>query len=129
MDAGEIRFIADQTGNHWRKVFNVYAKLAFQINDQGFGVWQNLRDQSLLQHGSVYSLLFSEPDLSMPVTHIVMGKTYAKSLGLEKRVEWLNGDFGINQKQRLIVCPYFDYRQLSNIKIGYLVGLLKELGL
>ena len=63
---GEIAFIASETGNHWRKVFNVFAKLAFLLDSQGYETWQKLRDQSLLQSGSSYGLFFSPPPLNMP---------------------------------------------------------------
>jgi hypothetical protein len=60
-----------------------------------------------------------------------MGKTYAKSLlssgALDLELIWLNNEFAINHSQRLIVCPYFDYRQLSNVKIERLAELIKEL--
>nr|WP_325050528.1 hypothetical protein [Pseudoalteromonas sp. T1lg75] len=33
----------------------------------------------------------------------------------------------MEQKNGVIVCPYFDYRQLSNIKIAKLCQLINEL--
>jgi hypothetical protein len=61
-----------------------------------------------------------------------MGRTYAKSLVQSKQLTvpltWLDGEFAINKKERVIVCPYFDYRQLSNIKIVRLATLIKHLG-
>lgn len=65
--------------------------------------------------------------------HIIMGRTYAKSIlsdadnvkGLN--LTWLDAEFAIDHKHRTVVCPYFDYRQLSNLKIIRLVELLMSL--
>ena len=40
-----------------------------------------------------------------------------------------NVKFAIDTKNRLIVCPYFDYRQLSNRKIARLADLLLSLNI
>jgi hypothetical protein len=61
------------------------------------------------------------------VVHIIMGKTYAKSLTLPHLLTWLDHEFAINIHNKLVVCPYFDYRQLSNIKLMRLVKLIKQL--
>ncbi|WP_411266875.1 DUF6942 family protein [Colwellia sp. C1TZA3] len=34
--ADEIAHITDETGNHWRKTFNVYAKLLFELSPEKF---------------------------------------------------------------------------------------------
>lgn len=128
---GEIAAVGNACGNGWRKVFNVYAKLLFALPDTftfktGFSTWQAMRDASLLQLNSNTLLSFSPPTCEEPGLHIVMGKTYAKGLAIADSLFWLNDDFAINQQKRVIVCPYFDYRQLSNIKIDTLVGLINE---
>ena len=39
MQPGDIARIAAETGNHWRKIFNVYAKLVFALKQaQGRGI-------------------------------------------------------------------------------------------
>ena len=144
MRVGEIAEIAQLTGNHWRKIFNVYAKLCFEINPLTFNRWQQYRDELLLQNHSPHALLFSPPPHSLvalknqchETTHIniIMGKTYASELlKLTTKnaitLHWLDEHFAINKNLRLIVCPYFDYRQLSNIKITKLVALIKSLQL
>ena len=43
------------------------------------------------------------------------------------KLQWLDNDFAIDVKNNLIVCPYFDYRQLTNEKIQRLAGLLTQL--
>lgn len=126
----DISAIGQACGNGWRKVFNVYAKLAFALSPtwsgQRYERWQQLRDQSLLQAQSRLSLLFSAPVFSADQTfHLVMGKHYALSLNLPSTLVWLDHEFAYDSENNLIVCPYFDYRQLSNQKIIRLVELIK----
>lgn len=144
LTTGEIAYIGQHCGNGWRKVFNVYAKLLYALDKQQFNfaslapTWQQYRDDFLLQAHSKTSLLFSVPLLkpikykaNQKVVHIIMGRTYAKSLlstgVFDIELIWLNNEFAINRAQRVIVCPYFDYRQLSNIKIEWLAELIKGL--
>lgn len=135
MNTGEISMIADLTGNHWRKIFNVFAKLLFELQPQHYPSWQTLRDEHLLQANSEQLLLFSPPEQSntnhqskLPnVITIIMGKMYADKLGLAEQALWLNEVFAINKETKTIICPYFDYRQLSNVKISQLVNLIKQL--
>lgn len=144
LTTGEITYIGQHCGNGWRKVFNVYAKLLYALDKEQFdfssfaSTWQKYRDDFLLQNRSQTSLLFNAPKLE-PVkdnskqncVHIIMGKTHAKSLlntgMLDVELIWLDNEFAINRSKRVIVCPYFDYRQLSNIKIEKLAQLIKGL--
>lgn len=137
--SGEITAINAACGNGWRKVFNVYAKLLYVLDNKNFNysslatTWQKYRDTFLLQQDSNTALLFSSPQLEKNKSslHIICGKTYAKHLLASKKLianfDWLDDEFAIDRTQNLIVCPYFDYRQLSNIKIERLANLLKEL--
>ena len=147
--AGDIADIGQHCGNGWRKVFNVYAKLVFALNQPVLvplnqaANWQQFRDESLLQNAAKTSLLFSEPNFTQTAVehtlfvdsqcvhsqcvNIVMGKTYAKTLPLASSLTWLDDEFAIDKSKNLIVCPYFDYRQLSNVKIIRLVALIKSL--
>jgi len=144
LTTGEITYIGQHCGNGWRKVFNVYAKLLYALDKEQFdfsslrSTWQQYRDDYLLQTCSKTSLLFSAPNLTLEknkpnksIVHIIMGKTHAKSLlstgALDVEFTWLDNEFAINYSQRIIVCPYFDYRQLSNIKIERLAQLIKGL--
>ena len=154
MIKGEILAIGQHTGNHWRKVFNVYAKLMFaciQLMEKkvsalpslqqylngfdAFTRWQDYRDACLLQSGSATALLFSPPCFdakpsgqTQQTIHIIMGKGYAQQCGFEYEPPFLlehqHGDFAVYQQKRLILCPYFDYRQLSNEKITVLVDII-----
>lgn len=128
---GELAHIVAHTSNHWRKAFNVYAKILCDLHwyDEAlYASWQDYRDQQLLQHASRVALLFSPPDLSHShCVHIIAGKTYAQALALPIPFDWLNRDFAINREHRVIVSPYLDYRQLSNARIEYLVSLVNTL--
>ena len=135
----EISAINTECGNGWRKVFNVYAKLLYALDEKYFAFakqapsWQNYRDHFLLQHNTKTVLLFTAPKISKhnSALHIICGKTYAKHLlssgQLTADFVWLDDEFAIDKEQNLIVCPYFDYRQLSNVKIEKLATLLKSL--
>lgn len=132
----EIAHICLETGNHWRKIFNVYAKLLFELAPENFTTWQHLRDNKLLQKDSCHCLLFSAfklpendeiTDEQTNKLHIILGKGYAEELGLSEKCTWVSEDFAINERLGVIICPYFDYRQLSNRKITQLVGLIKQL--
>lgn len=139
----EITDIGVACGNGWRKVFNVYSKLLYALDSKMFSfshkapIWQAYRDNFLLQQGSGTALLFSPPVFSSELLpdsntiHIITGKTYAKELInsglLDTSLIWLDEYFAIDAAKRVIVCPYFDYRQLSNQKIEYLAKLIKQL--
>lgn len=137
----EIATIGQQTGNHWRKIFNVYAKLLFELAPMQFSKWQHLHDDYLLQAHSNTCLLFSAPNIKVSNNaftkealvkthnklHIILGKGYGESLALFENCTWLNNDFAVNFDEGIIICPYFDYRQLSNNKISQLVRLIQQL--
>lgn len=136
---GEIDVINQACGNGWRKVFNVYAKLLYALDKRTFSyselapTWQEYRDSFLLQPTSQTTLLFSPPLISTTEKnlHIICGKTYAKHLLAKGQLMadfvWLDDEFAIDESKNLVVCPYFDYRQLSNIKIEKLANLLKKI--
>lgn len=128
---GELAHIVKHTSNHWRKAFNVYAKLLFDwYRLQGRSdlptTWQAYRDLELFQSHSQEALLFSAPQLAAhnKAIHIIAGKTYAAHLNLPP-LEWLDAYFAINKEFRLIVAPYPDYRQLSNERIAKLIELMR----
>jgi len=126
--AGDIDCIVRQTGNHWRKIFNIYAKLGFALNPQGFPSWQAYRDEFLMAAESKQALLFSPPDLDKPGVHIVTGRTYASFLQLDAELIAIDPDFQIDTNKGLLVVPYFDYRQLSNEKLARLLALIHSMG-
>jgi hypothetical protein len=132
MNKGEIKMIADKTGNHWRKIFNVYAKFLYELWTPAEDSWQSFRDKKLLAEKSKTVLLFSpftkcSSETQDKAIHIIMGKQYASSLINPEQLTWLSNDFAIDEQNRTIVCPYFDYRQLSNEKITKLCGLVNHI--
>lgn len=138
LQKGQIAAVGQACGNGWRKVFNVYAKIMFALSSEStiamqrheFVDWQTYRDQRLLQQNSNTALMFNDYKSALSqqdVLHIIMGRTYAKSLHLPASLQWLDKEFAIDHKFKLIVCPYFDYRQLSNLKIIRLVELIYQL--
>lgn len=141
LEFGHIKRIGDQCGNGWRKVFNVYAKFIYALGGQYMPAvkecqsWQQYRDIQLLQANSNTMLSFSYPDnehslASQPIKengiHIIMGRMHAKSLNLSGTLQWLNPEFAVDTKHRILVCPYFDYRQLTNQKIIFLVNTIQQ---
>lgn len=135
---GELAHITANCSNHWRKIFNVYAKflLAFDntietdcdlFKRREITRWQDYRDKNLLQSHSREALLFSPPNLANTnAIHIIAGKTYANDLNLNIELTWLDNYFAINKQYNLIVSPYLDYRQLSNARIEQLANLVKQ---
>ncbi|MFQ3248701.1 MAG: hypothetical protein ACI9O6_000503 [Glaciecola sp.] len=133
---GEISAVGNACGNGWRKVFNVYAKLMYALPRahfpfaEDYTTWQQYRDGELLRAHSNTALIFEAQALEKhdyAKAIIIMGRTYAKSLALPKSLKWENEAFAIDAKNKLIVCPYFDYRQLSNVKISYLQELISQI--
>lgn len=129
---GELGFIVQNCSNHWRKVFNVFSKFLFSLewgNVKQFRSWQDYRDSALLQSNCLAALIFSEPfSPGSNSVHIIAGKTYAAALHLPFTLTWLDSYFAINREHRCIVCPYLDYRQLTNERIAQLVLLVRSLG-
>ena len=137
--SGEIDLINQACGNGWRKVFNVYAKFLFALDKPIFGFrvkqdsWQAYRDKQLLQNQQKVALLFSPPLLkpNKKQLHIISGKGHAKNLikqgKLADNLAWLDDEFAIDKGHNLVVCPYFDYRQLSNSKIVRLIAIINTL--
>jgi len=142
LEVEDIHRIGQLTGNHWRKIFNVFAKLIFEYHPENFTSWQSLRDTYLLQKHSNECLIFSpvyfdqiksnkensdDKNEANKTISIIMGKTYAKKLAIAEKCYWLSESFAIHENKNVIICPYFDYRQLSNVKITQLVQLIKQL--
>lgn len=135
LNAGEIHRISSETGNHWRKIFNVYAKFIYSLalanHDStvlNYKTWQQYRDERLLQESSSTQLYFENnglmdllSEIDPHAIRIVMGKAFAESVLKNITITWLDSYFAINKELGIIVCPYFDYRQLSNERIEVLV--------
>ncbi len=131
IDIHIINSINAECGNGWRKVFNVYAKWIFSLCE-GLAIskattWQSYRDEQLLTAQGDTALWFAPPPTFNPQhLNIVMGKTYAGQLDLTQRMNWVSADFAVCRQRNLIVTPYFDYRQLTNEKVGFLNYLIRS---
>ncbi|MFT7184884.1 MAG: hypothetical protein ACI84K_000250 [Pseudohongiellaceae bacterium] len=125
---GELARIGRETGNHWRKIINIYAKLGFALNTEAYLSWQSYRDTFLLTQASRQALLFDKNIVTAreDCINLICGKTYAMNILDKDSLVWLNQDFAINASNNIIVTPYFDYRQLSNIKLEKLVTIIRE---
>lgn len=126
---GELHQIGVETGNHWRKIINVTAKLGFAINDNNYSDWQSYRDAFLCREGSEITLIFGAKKLVQGehYTHIISGHQYCESICKTFEFETLDQDFRLCRSRKVIDSPYFDYRQLSNIKLEKLHAyLLRE---
>ncbi len=122
--------IVDQCGNHWRKIINCYAKLMFQLTDRTIGSWQEYRDTQLLRADSDECLLFSPTSFDEALKHhrvvIVTGKIFAQTMPFYGEMNWLSSTFAQHPSKPILIAPYFDYRQLSNQKLDFLVQLLRS---
>lgn len=117
--------------NHWRKVFNIYAKLCFEIFlDHTATTWQDYRERYLLRHGENHSLVFTPWSTSFSTNdavNIICGKTYAQNLGLLEKAQRLHDGFFNTVHHNTFIAPYFDYRALSNTKVRWLINYLQTL--
>ena len=126
---GELTRIGHETGNHWRKIINIYAKLGHLLDPQNFATWQTYRDGFLLTNVSQQALLFNSALVNngQDCISLICGKTHAATLVNDADLQWIDSDFAINRSKRLVVTPYFDYRQLSNVKLEKLVEIIGSL--
>lgn len=129
LDRGELAAWLTSNSNHWRKIFNITAKLMFKLDNHTQTSWQEYRDEKLLQPNSGCALVFGPPNNAeeRKQVQLITGKQYAESMGLLNLSTELQPGFFHQSGSNLIVTPYFDYRQLSNIKVDYLVSLIQEI--
>lgn len=128
LKSGDIAAIINSCGNHWRKIFVIFAKLACAIDSRGLD-WKHYMNEHLLQASGQEQLLFVSADFCLDdadarMIHLVSGKACAESFARLPACASISEDFSINGAGNVVITPYFDYRQLSNAKIEYLLGLL-----
>jgi len=125
---GELIRIGRETGNHWRKIINIYAKLGFALDPGDYMTWQSYRDSFLLSKYSRQALLFDDDIVTERENciSIICGKTHAMKILNDHDLTWLDKDFAMDAAKSIIVTPYFDYRQLSNVKLEKLVNLIHK---
>ncbi len=130
LQTGELGYIVNGCSNHWRKVFNVFAKFAFELGwpemtGNHSSTWQEYRDCFLLQATCQEALLFSSPLVSSNRVHIVAGKTYGFTLPWAAQAVAISEDIWVYAAGRCVICPYLDYRQLNNQKISRVAAIVK----
>ncbi|MEJ2043116.1 MAG: hypothetical protein P8X74_06905 [Reinekea sp.] len=124
---GELDLLIEENSNHWRKIFNIYAKLCFALHPNQTTSWQEYRKQHLLQAEHRHALIFSpwrKQQAQTDAITLICGKTYATNLGLLAHCDDLGDGFFIDSTERLLVTPYFDYRALSNQRLKRLTDLI-----
>jgi hypothetical protein len=133
--------IIEHNGNHWRKIFNIYAKIGWALTPNQATTWQEYRDQVLLTNGSSTQLVMGASlDICIinafpNATHLVMGKQYFKSFldsTSRNKFEPINLQIlDVNafkfQSSYIINTPYFDYRQFNNCLIDSHVNCCTQL--
>lgn len=137
---GELTTLITDGGNHWRKIINLAAKLGAALQPEWSLPWQDYRDQQLCRSTSDIALLFSAPPRialdqaprsSAPygtrAVSIVCGHGYCGRCYDGVEFQAINEDFSVNRAYKLIDSPYFDYRQLSNVKLDCLAALTQSL--
>lgn len=103
-----IPVLIDLNGNHWRKIFTIFAKLMSPDEN-----WREYRDRCLLTKNE--AICFTEQRQESAQVHIVSGKSCWESMGFD-----MDEFTPLDPQQRLwvrgnILCtPYFDYRQFPN---------------
>jgi hypothetical protein len=144
LGTGEIARIGQECGNGWRKVFNVYAKLLYAWQWSGLKIlpnitcWQGYRDKQLLQADSNTQLTFVDEHQTVPYVtsscpsgqvniDLVMGKLFALKQPFAEHLIWHDEYFAELPGSSLLVCPYFDYRQLTNARLEKLTTKLQSM--
>lgn len=125
LESGAIQSIISLTGNHWRKIFSIFAKISFGITDCDSNSWQEYRDEELLSKTGQEAINFNHriEQKSEPMIHIISGKKHLENFDLSfdnfKKVD----DFGrILKFENIYLTPYFDYRQFPNDLVGILIA-------
>jgi hypothetical protein len=134
-----INKIVEHNGNHWRKIFNIYSKIAWALFSDQTSSWQQYREQELLREGSDTLLVTTrnlEVDLiesNAEAIHLVMGKDYFRQM----LAMWPTNNFKVEDASyqsirafklngiHIVNTPYFDYRQFPNKAIDKLVAYFK----
>lgn len=128
---GDIDKIIIACGNHWRKIFVIFAKIASAIDDRELS-WKTYLAEHLLQDSGSERLVFCE-DLQFldkepaSVIHIFSGKYCGDTAGHIQQCSEIAPGFFQNEKGQIFITPYFDYRQFSNAKIDFFITQLKPL--
>ncbi|WLQ11776.1 hypothetical protein O5O45_18780 [Hahella aquimaris] len=131
---GETEVIIKETGNHWRKIFSIFAKIAqgllFPEED-----WRVVRDRRLFTEGGATALLFQQRLLDLqtenrPALHIIGGQQFSEGFStLPQTPQALQEESRILRAGNVYLTPYLDYRQFPNALIATLLADIERQGL
>lgn len=110
--------------NHWRKIITLLAKVSSPVAND----WRGFRDETLFADTA---LCFSPHLRSGPCWHWIAGQAnLARFAGLEHQARALpeDGAIAVDAKQKLLLSPYPDYRQLSNARVERIRDALTQAG-
>ena len=127
LSGNELSQLIAVNSNHWRKIFNVYAKLLHAINPKNTDDWRQVRDHRLLQAGNQHALTLGTPRLEQPLKSLTLiaGKQFAENLGLLTNAQEIHPGIYRPSINNCLVVPYFDYRALSDKKIAWLADEIR----
>ncbi|MEH6625718.1 MAG: hypothetical protein V7739_04690 [Motiliproteus sp.] len=105
-------------GNHWRKIFTIFAKLGAPRAD-----WRQYRDNDLLKRKE--AICFGDTLVHINARHIVAGKASWERLGLDQiDFDSLDDQQRVWKQGNVFLTPYPDYRQFPNELIEQLKPFL-----
>lgn len=110
--------------NHWRKIVTLLAKMASPVADD----WRQFRDDELFRQTA---LCFAPKLTGTSTWHWIGGKDNLQRFqGLAHCARPLADcpDVAVDPRQRLLLTPYPDYRQLSNAVVGRIRTVLGDQG-
>ncbi len=141
---GECSHIIRETGNHWRKIFSIFAKFTQALYYPGL-TWQAVRDHYLFTESSAVAIVWQNgkanrsshlvnngyPEPVQKTVHLIGGQAFAESFDRK----WA-APVTIGEQQKIIVSeeeeglvvlsPYLDYRQFTNAMIADLLPVLQS---
>jgi len=126
---GRIPQIIDETGNHWRKIFSIYSKIAYSLNIEAADKWQTYRDEILLTKNSSEIICFSSSLLKIDekTVHIISGKDCASKFDFDlKKFRQVDAEGKILNYKNIYLTPYFDYRQFPNKLVELLSNSIRK---
>ena len=130
LESGDIVKIIAQCGNHWRKIFSIFAKLGFALNEHDCKTWQEYRDQVLLTVKSSEHIVFDTKIRSTEGFHIICGQSHFELFDFtEENFISLDQNNKVQHSGKIIQTPYFDYRQFNNDLIDQVISYCQTLEL
>ncbi|MFT5706120.1 MAG: hypothetical protein ACI9ES_000391 [Oceanospirillaceae bacterium] len=116
-NVANVAELIEKNGNHWRKIFTIFAKLCSDDD------WRVYRDTQLLQQEE--QINFTSQMYEQATVHIFSGKQCWQRFSVaESALDNMRQSsckrvfYKTNQQGRLLLySPYFDYRQFPNILI------------